>query len=97
MGSSIIRTFSALVLGFLLTWAGKAGLNLHPDTTLSDAVTIIVAGGYYLVVRVAEQAFPGLGKWLLGLGLTGAQPQYVKPVKAGRKYADGGRVGPSRM
>jgi hypothetical protein len=97
MSASIIRTFSALALGFLLTWAGKAGLNLHPDTTLSDGLTIVVSGGYYLTVRVVEQAFPGVGKWLLGLGIVSAQPQYAKPLKPGRKYADGGTVRPSRM
>jgi hypothetical protein len=49
-------------------------------------MTIVVSGGYYLVVRVVEQTFPGVGKWLLGLGLVSAQPQYARPVKASPTY-----------
>lgn len=82
MGASIIRTFSALLLGFLLTWAAKAGLNLHPDTTLSDATTAAVGLVYYVVVRLLEQAFPAVGRVLLGLGVVSAQPMYVEQVKA---------------
>lgn len=60
--TSLIRTYTPLIVGF----AVSAGLL--PDT-MSDQATLalsgVVSGVFYAVVRLAEKKWPAAG-WLLG-------------------------------
>jgi len=75
IGPSIVRTVIPLIVGFLLTWALKAGFDLDDDS-VTNVVTVIVTGVYYALVRFLEvHVNPSLG-WLLGLA---KPPVYVSP------------------
>lgn len=69
--TSLRRTLVPVVVGYLLAQAARAGLNIPADQ-LTGVIEALVTGGYYAVVRVAEQRWPALGV-LLGAS---KQPRY---------------------
>ena len=82
MLDSITRTAVPYIIGALIVLAAKIGLDLHPDMTITQAVTFAVSLGYYWLARLLERTWPNLGKVLLSLGLArGGQPQYARTVK----------------
>lgn len=96
----VIRTAVPAAIGSALTYlAVHFGIVIPKDA--SDGLVLFVGavliGVYYAALAALEKAYPAVGRWLLALGLTAAQPSYVKPVKPGRKYADGGTVRPRGM
>lgn len=76
MLTSIIRTLSAMLAGWLLSLPVVSGLGLD-ETAVTSAVAAGLAAAYYLLVRAVESRYPWVGRLL---GKVGA-PQY--PGKAG--------------
>jgi hypothetical protein len=72
---SLIRTVVPLLVGILITWAAKAGLNLA-EGDVTALLTALITAVYYATVRLIEQKFPAAG-WLLGYP---AAPTYGKPA-----------------
>ena len=68
---SLRRTLVPVVVGFLISQAVRAGFDIPADQ-LTGVIEALVTGGYYAVVRVAEQYAPALGV-LLGAS---KQPRY---------------------
>jgi len=68
---SLRRTLVPVVVGFLISQAARAGLDI-PAEELTGVLEALVTGGYYAVVRIAEQYAPALGI-LLGAS---KQPRY---------------------
>ena len=68
---SLRRTIVPVVVGFLISQARRGGFDIPADQ-LPGVIEALVTGGYYAVVRVAEQYAPGLGV-LLGAS---KQPRY---------------------
>jgi hypothetical protein len=69
--TSLIRTWTPIVVGWLLslpiTPALLDLLGVSPDqanTALTGAVTAVLAGAYYLAVRLVEYRWPSLGRLL---------------------------------
>jgi len=75
MFASFIRTITAVIVGVLLGQAAKWGFNL-PEGAVTEIVTIVITGLYYLIVRALERHWPIAGRWLLALGLPVGQPTY---------------------
>jgi hypothetical protein len=89
MLASILRTVVPVIVGVLLGWAAKVGLNL-PSGAVFEIVTVVLTAAYYWLARLVEQAWPSLGRLLLSAGLTRAgQPVYAKVIQ--------GRVERSRV
>lgn len=63
--TSIIRTLVPAIVAWLLAAAARVGLDVPADQ-LTGVIEAVVLGGYYAVVRAAEQRWPAVG-WLLGL------------------------------
>lgn len=81
MLASILRTVVPVVVGVLLGWAAKVGLNL-PSGAVFEIVTVVLTAGYYALGRFVEQTWPNAGRVLLSLGLTKAgQPVYSKVIQ----------------
>lgn len=76
MRESVIRTVVPLVVAVLLGQAARVGLSL-PEGAVTEVVTVVVGTVYYAVVRTLERQRPGIGRWLLGAGLTRKQPVYT--------------------
>jgi len=75
MLASIIRTVVPVIVGVLLGWAAKVGLNL-PEGAVTQVVTVVITGAYYALGRWLEQRWPAVGRWWLAAGLTKKQPDY---------------------
>lgn len=75
MLASIIRTIVPVIVGVLLGWAAKVGLDL-PEGPVTELVTVAITGVYYAIGRWLEQRWPAVGRWLLAAGLTKKQPDY---------------------
>jgi hypothetical protein len=85
MFDSIVRTLVPVVVGVLLGQAARLGLDL-PEGAVTEVVTVVITTAYYAASRVIEKRWPGAGRVLLSLGLTGKEPVYVKelgPKRAG--------------
>lgn len=83
MLASIIRTIVPLIVGVLLAWAAKVGLNLPAGAT-TEILTVVLTAAYYTASRLIEQVWPQAGRILLSFGLTKAgSPTYMRTVKAG--------------
>ena len=81
MLASILRTVVPVVVGVLLGWAAKVGLDL-PSGAVFEIVTVALTAGYYALGRFVEQHWPNVGRLLLSLGLTKAvQPVYAKVIQ----------------
>jgi hypothetical protein len=78
MLDSILRTTVPIIVGVLLGWAAKVGLNL-PGGAVFEIVTVVLTAAYYALARWIEQTWPGLGRVLLSFGLTSRQPVYAAP------------------
>jgi hypothetical protein len=88
MLTSIVRTLVPLLVGFAGPWVTNwLGWT---DAELTSVLTVVVSGLYYLVVRLLEQVWPGVGV-LLGVAV---QPTYARDGRheAGRDE-DAGRAG----
>ncbi len=77
MFASLLRTIVPVIVGALLGQAAKLGFNL-PEGAVTEVVTVVITGVYFLIVRVLEQEWPIVGRWLLALGLPVGQPTYDK-------------------
>lgn len=74
---SLIRTVTPIIVGWLISLAASAGLDLEADA-LSGAVSSLLAAAYYVAARALERYDARLG-WLLGYA---AQPGYLEPPPA---------------
>ena len=63
--TSLIRTLTPWIVGFLLAAAAKAGLDL-PEWLATDVVTVVLGGVYYVVARILETRGKAAWGWLLG-------------------------------
>ena len=77
MFASLLRTVVPVVVGILLGWGAKVGLDL-PSGAVTEIVTVALTATYYALARVLEQEWPIVGRWLLALGLPVGQPSYDK-------------------
>ena len=77
MLASIIRTAVPVIVGVLLGWAAKVGLDL-PSGAVTEIVTAVLTTTYFALARFIERAWPGLGNGLLSLGLARRTPVYIK-------------------
>lgn len=75
MLASIIRTVVPVIVGVLLGWATKVGLDL-PEGPVTEVVTIAITTGYYALGRWVETWWPAGGRILLAAGLTAKKPNY---------------------
>lgn len=69
--TSLIRTVTPMVAGFVVAVAAKAGWDLHSDAAV-QAVGFGLALVWYIASRLLEKWKPGFG-WLLG---SPKQPSY---------------------
>jgi len=75
-GTSVVRTVVPFIVGTVIAWGVKAGLDLDA-TAVTPIATIVVGAAYYAIVRKIEDNHPEVGK-LLG--------KAAAPV-----YGDGGK------
>jgi hypothetical protein len=75
MLASIIRTICPVIVGVLLGWAARVGLDL-PEGPVEELVTVVTTFVYYSVARWIEERWPAVGRWLLSAGLTKKRPDY---------------------
>lgn len=68
---SLRRTLVPIVVGFLLSQAARAGLNLPADQ-LTGVVEALITGVYYSALRIVEMRWPQVGILLGAL----RQPRY---------------------
>ncbi|KAB2344895.1 hypothetical protein [Actinomadura rudentiformis] len=83
MSPSIVRTLVPLIVGALLGWAARIGLDL-PSGAVTEIVTVSVTFAYYTAARLIETQWPAIGRWLLAAGITGQSPVYVPAATAQR-------------
>ena len=77
MLASIIRTAVPVIVGVLLGWAAKIGLDL-PSGAVTEIVTAVLTTTYYAAGRFIEQTWPNLGNFLLSFRLARRTPVYLK-------------------
>lgn len=76
MKESIIRTVVPVLVGVLIAYAAKVGMEL-PEGPVTEIVTVGVAWAYYTAVRLLEEyVHPLFGRVLLAAGVTGKKPRY---------------------
>ncbi|WP_033322619.1 hypothetical protein [Actinomadura atramentaria] len=75
MVDSVIRTLVPIVVGALLAQAARLGFDL-PEGAVSEVLTAVLGGAYYVVVRAVEHRVPLVGRVLLGLGVARGTPVY---------------------
>lgn len=85
---SLVRTWTPILVGGLISWLTSLGINVDTQAkgSLMIAATALISGLYYTAVRLLERKIPKLGI-LLG---TKGQPTYavvaplspVAPVEA---------------
>jgi len=63
-GTSVIRTITPIVVGWIVLVGLKAGFNLDAND-VAAAVYPVVAAAYYVIARALERRWPSFG-WLLG-------------------------------
>ncbi|KAB2384767.1 helix-turn-helix domain-containing protein [Actinomadura montaniterrae] len=73
---SILRTIVPMVVALILGQAARIGLGLD-EGAVTTIVTAVIGFAYYGVIRLLEESFPSIGKWLLALGFTSKKPVYV--------------------
>lgn len=75
IATSVIRTVVPAIVGAVVAWLVARGVEVDPATEaqLVAALTALLTGVYYALVRLAERRWPEAG-WLLG---TAKQPTYV--------------------
>lgn len=72
MLSSIIRTVTPIIVGWLLGLPVVAALGIT-DAQATAAVSAVLGAAYYVLVRVVEVYYPRFG-WLLGLASAPSYP-----------------------
>lgn len=78
MLASILRTLVPYLVVVIGGFGAKYGFDLPVDA-LTLVVAALVTGAYYLVGRFVEQLWPGVGRFLLTLGMSSAgNPQYER-------------------
>jgi hypothetical protein len=71
LAPSIVRTVVPLIVGYLLSLPIIPALGITGDQ-LTNAVTLALAGAYYVVGRVIEvYVMPRTGAVMIGLGVGG--------------------------
>jgi hypothetical protein len=85
---SLIRTWTAIIAGALLTWAAAHGFGVHDQLTAPlDAVLFaLFTGAYYFVARLAETF---IHRYLGFLLLIPAPPVYPVPAALAAGSAPG--------
>lgn len=63
--TSLIRTLTPWIVGYLLAGAAKTGLDL-PEWLATDVVTFVLGGVYYVAARLLETRGKAAWGWLLG-------------------------------
>lgn len=63
---SLIRTWTPIAVGALITWLSGIGVDLPAEHAagLSAAATAILGGAYYALARAGERRWPWLGALL---------------------------------
>jgi len=85
---SVLRTFTPLLVGYFTSWPVVTWLGLDDDHVTALA-GFVIAGLYWLVVRVVETyVYPNAG-WLL---LYAGRPVYPLPADAGATAGPKGDV-----
>ena len=76
---SLIRTWVPIAVGSVAAWLVAHGIGLDPGTAVgaTAALSGVLSGVYYALVRLVEAKFPALG---VLLGHT-AKPSYVKATE----------------
>ena len=66
IGPSLIRTYTPIVVGSLISWLITLGVELDPSTEagLTVSLTAILIGAYYTLIRMLEKRWPGLSVFL---------------------------------
>jgi hypothetical protein len=77
---SLLRTVVPLVAGWIIVALTGLGFTLDSDTAKS-AVTLAVAGAYYLLFRVLERAAEKFGGPVWLKGAVGALLGYARPPR----------------
>lgn len=81
MRDAVIRTVVPFVVGYLITWAAQAGLDL-PENDLTNLLTVLVGGAYYAIAHAVEKHVSApLGRVLLSGGLASTTPTYQRPSR----------------
>lgn len=75
--TSLIRTWTPIIVGSLISWLATRGLSI--DKNASDAavtfLTALIIALYYVVVRLFEKYVSPKFGWLLGMA---SAPNYPK-------------------
>lgn len=75
MLASVLRTIVPIIVGTLLGWAARVGLNL-PEAATAEIVTVVATFLYYGTARLLEEHWPAVGRLLLSLGIDVGKPLY---------------------
>ncbi len=75
---SWIRTVTAAAVAALVTWLIRQGWSVDPsvEQPLTEALVVVLTGGYYWLVRLAEAKVSPLFGYLLGVPKA---PSYEQP------------------
>ncbi len=75
--TSLIRTYTPIFVGSVISWLATRGLNIDEATSAAavTALTGALIAVYYTVIRLIERRFPQAG---ILLGST-KKPEYVEP------------------
>ena len=82
--AAVARTVSPFIVGAIVTWVATTwGVAVPEDLSaqVTTWLTVGIGALYYVVVRWAEQRWPAVGRWLLGLGAR-LKPVYASPEVA---------------
>lgn len=74
--TSLIRTYTPILVGSVISWLATRGLNIDESTSAAavTALTGALIAVYYTVVRLLERKFPQVGI-LLG---SAKKPEYTE-------------------
>lgn len=74
---SLIRTYTPLLVAYLVGWLASLGITVDDDTQalITTGIGTVIAAAYYALVRVLERKWPALSV-LLG---SGQQPAAYSP------------------
>lgn len=75
---SLIRTWVPIIVATLVSVLGQAGIVLPEDASAGLATFLggLFGAVYYLVVRLLEYKFPGIGVFLLSTKKPEYQPEH---------------------
>jgi len=63
LGINLIRTYVPLAVGLAISWLVAHGVHIDTQAkfAVSGAMTTVISGAYYTVVRVLEERWPAIG------------------------------------